>query len=256
MAKRRVRQVGIGVGVLLASAGGYWGYCSYYQSCPVWLWSANLSWLTAKLGAMAPALTAEQVQQIRAQNIALFNEKKLKYLYHTKVEGQVLAGLDLKQLAPYTEDPAKYDALTAKYGAQIQAGALAPVSIKFVNEHVGYGVFAEAPIKAGDFVGEYTGIIQDKAFVRDTTYSWVYPILVNGRGEKVAISLDSKFEGNEMRYVNHAQDPNTIKVNIPLENVWHECYIAVKDIPVGKQVTVSYGDKYWKSRGKDPELFE
>lgn len=252
MASRRMRQAGLVAGLVAAGAGGYWGYCSYYQSCPIWLGRLP----TWRPTATVPAITAEQAAQIRAQNIALFQEKRLKYLYHTKVEGQVLAGLDLKQLAPYTEDPAKYEALAAKYGAQIRAGAVAPISIKFVNDHVGYGVFAEAPIKVDDFVGEYTGIIQDKAFVRDTTYSWVYPIKLNAAGETVAISLDAKFEGNEMRYVNHAQKPNTVKVNIPLDNVWHECYIAVQDIPAGKQVTVSYGDNYWKSRGKDPELFE
>lgn len=232
--------------IVLAILTGYSYYCSFSGSCVSVVAQLQALWFNSTLDKTA----------LRQQNIAIFQEKKLKYLYNSIFETKQLDGLDIKRDLPYLKDPKKYDQYAQKYSAQIKAGYTAPISLRFISDKVGYGVFAEAPIHKGDLVGEYTGIIKDKAFVNDTTFSWVYPSKKNKDGVPMEVSLDSKYEGNEMRYVNHANKPNTDKVDVPIDGRWYAAYIANQAIPAGKQITVSYGKGYWETRKIKPEDFD
>ena len=55
------------------------------------------------------------------------------------------------------------------------------------------------------------------------------------------ISIDSRVYGNFLRFVNHDDDPNTKSIAVPYKNRWHRVYVAIKNIKVGEEVTVSYG---------------
>ena len=232
--------------IVLAGLAGYSGYCKFSGSCLTLVGQLQDLWANLTLDKAA----------IRNKNIAIFHEKKLKYLYNSIFETQQLDGLDIKRDLPYLKDPKKYEKYAQKYSSQVKAGYTAPISLRFISTKVGYGVFAEAPIHKGELVGEYTGIIKDKAFVNDTTFSWVYPSKKNSHGEPIEVSLDSKYEGNEMRYVNHANKPNTDKIDVPIDGRWYAAYVANQDIPAGKQITVSYGKGYWETRKIKPEDFD
>lgn len=241
-----IKKILLLLAVILAGLVGYSGYCKFSHNCPVIIDQLSTVLTDTKVDAQAQ----------RQKNIEVFQEKKLQYLHNSIFETKQLEGLDIKQHEPYIKEPKKYEQYAKQYGAQIKTGYVAPISLRFISDKVGYGVFAEAPIHKGDLIGEYTGIIKDKAFVNDTTFSWVYPSKKNSQGEPIDVSLDSKYEGNEMRYVNHANQPNTRKIDVPIDGLWYAVYIADKDIPAGKQITVSYGPNYWKSRKIDPENFD
>ncbi len=243
---KKFKKVLVIVAVILVGLASYSGYCSFSGSCLT---------VVARLQNLRANLTLDKTA-IRAKNIAIFQEKKLKYLYNSIFETQQLAGLDIKRDLPYLNVPKKYEWYAQQYSAQIKAGYVAPISLRFISDKVGYGIFAEASIHEGDLIGEYTGIIKDKAFVNDTTFSWVYPSKKNKDGAPIEVSLDSKYEGNEMRYVNHANKPNTDKIDVPIDGQWHAAYVANQAIPAGKQITVSYGKGYWDTRKINPENFD
>ncbi len=140
--------------------------------------------------------------------------------------------------------------LTKKYQKNAKEGVLAPMYLKFVSPTIGYGVFAAANIKAGDFIGVYAGTLRnlhwfDPDFKEDVDHAWYYA------GNTMIV--DGKYEGNELRFINHAQDPNTKRIDIIIDDKFYICYIATKDIPKNKEITVSYGDGYWNSRKIIPE---
>lgn len=145
--------------------------------------------------------------------------------------------------------------LSGKYKKNVEDRTLAPMYLEFVSPIIGYGIRAIKPIKTGDFIGVYAGTLRnlcfnDPNFTEDVDYAWYYTI-PNKNNEYMII--DGKYEGNELRFINHAQDPNTKRIDVILEDVFYVCYVACKDIAADEELTVSYGDGYWNSRGITPE---
>lgn len=146
--------------------------------------------------------------------------------------------------------------LSQRYQQDVIKQKLAPMYLKFVSPIVGYGIFAAVPIKEGDFIGVYAGKLRnlhwnEPDFKEDVDYAWYYTIQ-NNKNEYMIV--DGKYEGNELRFINHANDPNTKRIDIIVENRFYVCYIACKDIKQDEELTVSYGNGYWDSRGIKPEI--
>ena len=78
------------------------------------------------------------------------------------------------------------------------------IQAKYISKEIGYGVFAKTKINKNRIIGEYTGVL--KQTPDDSTYSWRYKSIVPGiRG---TLSIDSKKEGNLLRFVNDYQKHN------------------------------------------------
>lgn len=126
----------------------------------------------------------------------------------------------------------------------------APMYIQWVNDIVGYGVFAKELIRAGDYVMEYAGCVCSS--VDDSTYAWAYPCVPGGFGiEKKRYMIDGRLCGGEARFVNDPIDAEQLNLSLGLiyvNGAYHNVYLAVKDIQPGEQLFVSYGDGYWKDR--------
>jgi SET domain-containing protein len=52
-----------------------------------------------------------------------------------------------------------FSKLRRLFASQIRSGFETSVSIRHINDQVGWGVFAESKLPAGSFVGVYTGLI-------------------------------------------------------------------------------------------------
>lgn len=190
----------------------------------------------------------------------LFDLLSVTYLPAVKITYEPFKKIDARHSKFYLEHEAKIDAANRLYRQKVERHDVDNVYIKWMSEQVGYGVFASKDIKRGNFVGEYTGVIRSVESVRDvraSAYSWSYPIdpKFNGasssRRQNQQMWLDAKYEGNEMRFVNHSDNPNTKVVYvIDSKGILHICYVAIKDIAHDQQLTVSYGENYWKSREK------
>ena len=204
---------------------------------------------------IASNLSRYHVHNFREKNKALFKKLGLIYLKNVEVLYPETNSLDVKQTKRYLTNPAHYDQLEKQYGSFIARGQIMPLSIRYINDRIGYGVFAEDDIAAGEMVGEYTGRIMETKAVLDTKYSWVYLDDINQSGKIIKVSLDAKHAGNEMRFVNHDYNPNAVMKYIPQGGIWHCVYIASRPIKKGEQILTNYGTKYWSGSRGEPHQF-
>ena len=148
--------------------------------------------------------------------------------------------------------------LSKQYQADVENNNKAPMYLEYISPVVGHGIKAAAQIKKGDFIWVYAGTLRklrwsDPNFNEDVDYAWYYTI-PNKQNEYMIV--DGKYEGNELRFINHAHNPNTKRIDIVMGNKFYICYIASKDIKKDEELTVSYGAGYWDSRGIVPEKID
>lgn len=191
------------------------------------------------------AKESQKAYRTISQLKTFFKKHGMKYLENNVFGYTPVLHQDMKKESYYLEHQDVADFLTKKYTENVRKHHRAPIELRWVSATVGYGVFAYKAIKKGDFIAEYTGEVVLKESVSDTDYCWAYPPCSN---DGKPLSCDSKYKGNEMRYVNHSYNPNVMMKYILVDNIWHVCYLATEDIPAGKQLLVNYGDSYWNTR--------
>lgn len=148
------------------------------------------------------------------------------------------------------------DPLSKKYHDDVINHTLAPMYLAWVSPTIGYGIFALQDIEQGDFIGVYAGQLRSVRSVQDTMaedvdYAWYYTFHAPA-GKKLII--DGKYQGNELRFINHDNNPNTTRIDVLVNGLFYVCYVANKFIPKDSQLTVSYGDGYWTTRNLDPAV--
>ncbi len=194
-------------------------------------------------------------------------EKDLNIIYlpSLKVVATELADHDIKKDLEYKANPPLNNKLEGLYGVLIDQAYTAPMFVKWVNKTVQYGVFADADIKRGDMVCEYTGILcRDDNDDEENGYIWDYPTSlyehVEGkkRRKKIKYCIDALKSGNFARFINHTirKYQNVGVQMVPRNNLWHVIYIAKKDIKKGQQLLTYYGTQYWRDRQIVPSSIE
>lgn len=187
--------------------------------------------------------TAEERQQfIRSRGVA--------YLSRAELADHPSFGKDLKQSPYYRENRKEFEELSRLYGPPVRQEKIAPVFIAHIAEEVGFGLFAGERLEAGEFIGEYTGIVQEGREVfeesseggYETDYTWDYP---DAWYEERLFEINALRKGNELRYVNHSFSPNVRVEHTLLENRWVIFFLASERVEAGTQLTVDYGEEYW-----------
>lgn len=135
------------------------------------------------------------------------------------------------------------------YREKISQGQLVDLTIRWIDDDIGYGAFTNRDLNPKEYVGEYTGLVRrlfrshpdqnGYCFHYPTRYwSWKYTV------------IDSLNAGNETRFINHSDQPN-------LELLWaldrgllHLVMLAKQRIPRGSQLFINYGKDYWMHRRK------
>lgn len=144
-----------------------------------------------------------------------------------------------------------------KFTDAIKTGYEAPLYVKYVNAKLGYGAFADAPIKEHDIVGEYTGQLIDQETAvqlpqEKTSYLMASGNFYPGYNYPEELYIDAAKAGNFTRFVNHSYDPN-VKTKVVYDGaLWHVLFIAAKKVEQDKQLLVNYGPGYWQMRGFEP----
>lgn len=142
--------------------------------------------------------------------------------------------------------------LGCKFQFQIEDGYVAPVSIRWIDEVLGYGVFADVDLPAGSFVGEFTGIVRQlsRSHPDHNEYCFHYPSRFFSWHYYV---VDAQQLGNEMRFVNHSDQPNLQPYCAFSHALLHTIFLANSDIPAGTQLTYNYGRDFWRRRHKQTD---
>ncbi len=180
----------------------------------------------------------------------------IPYFEHNKVITPELLSWDITQDKEYSINKRLNEKLTSKYGELIAEGYTCPMYIKWVNKTVEYGVFAEADLKLGDMVAEYTGVLCYDSANNDNPYVWDYPTFryetVPGkvRRKKIKYCIDAEKSGNYARFINHTHRKyQNVGIHITAaQGFWHVVYVAQKPIFKGQQLLTYYGMQYWRDR--------
>lgn len=169
----------------------------------------------------------------------------------------------------------EHEVLVEKYGDAIRNQHVPDVSIEPAGS-AGHGVFAKSDIRAGTFLGEYTGVVKvpsDAEFreaARETLAQSMGRLQRDGDRESHAIgyhpypdqsavwlsTIDGKEAGNHTRFVNHSFEPNVDIGYVFLDGSWHAILVANQDIAKGAQLAFDYGAGYWNQRQITPDSLE
>lgn len=130
------------------------------------------------------------------------------------------------------------------FDKELRKGVHPSVSIRQVDEEVGHGVFAEKKIPACTYVGEYTGIIQERPpkKLKDKRYCLRCTIW---EGKK-NFAIDAENRGNFTRFLNHSVRPNLCLQSIYWRGMPRMIFVTLKEIREGGQLTFDYGPLFWK----------
>lgn len=121
--------------------------------------------------------------------------------------------------------------------------------IKWVDDEIGYGLFAGRSFKPGEFIGEYSGIIKNaKDSSDDNRYNIIY-----FRNRKNSYYIDAQDYGNHMRFMNHSSFGNVMGVHMYCQGIRRTIFIAWTPIQPGDQLLFDYGKNYWAELGVIPK---
>ncbi len=103
------------------------------------------------------------------------------------------------------------------------------------TENTGLGLFADRAILKGKFIIEYTGSLIKTTYADTLTTRYLFD-LENGW------TIDGSAYDNIARYINHSCKPNAAA---SLKN-GHIYIYAEKNISPGTEITMDYGEEYFK----------
>jgi SET domain-containing protein len=139
------------------------------------------------------------------------------------------------------------DQLGKQFIKKIEEGYIPAVSVRFINNQVDCGLFAEESLEGRCYVGEYTGVVRknDRRYLEPlNNYCYTYPVL-DEIGRNYVIDAT---KGNLTRFINHSYTPNLQPIYVFYEGFFHLIFLAIRRIEKGEQLFYNYGQNYWKLR--------
>jgi hypothetical protein len=117
-----------------------------------------------------------------------------------------------------------------------------PPSLSVRSTRIGRGVFAEKPFTVGEVIELAPTISDCKTKFTGRTSDYLFRHCNNPNCSVVAFGYASMY--------NHSNNPSASWKHKPNDTME---VTALCDIKKGDEIFVSYGDKYWKSRGVKPK---
>jgi hypothetical protein len=162
---------------------------------------------------MEVPMSQEQVMTRSGESASLFRTLSVEFISRSIQIVPLSPRFHYGNSSYYRNNRKEFDDLTLRYASEILQENFAVSSIRNSGDSPGRGLFAEAPLQPGDFVGEYAGLINYASRCRPvkderggyaTDYAWTYP---EKRGWR-ALDVNGRDWGNESRFVNHSFTPN------------------------------------------------
>ncbi len=131
------------------------------------------------------------------------------------------------------------------YDKEIQNRIHPRLAVRWIDESIGYGVFARERILPRTFLGEYTGLIQERKLrhERESTYTFRYTTWQTSRQKYV---IDAERMGNFTRFINHSDQPNAEALSVYCRGMARMIFVSLSEIQEGEQIHFDYGKIFWK----------
>lgn len=132
---------------------------------------------------------------------------------------------------------------------EIEEAIVPDLSLRWIHEKIGYGLFANRSFQPWEFIGEYTGLVRQRRrfFPNINDYCFMYP---NEWFPLRAFTIDGNQQGNYTRFINHSDTPNCESVAVYHDGYLHIILRTIQAVPQDTQLTYDYGDIYWRRRKK------
>lgn len=138
------------------------------------------------------------------------------------------------------------------YRKEIRSDFFPDVSIRWIDDRVGWGVFSARPFKNMEFIAEYSGKVgRRERSDKKNAYCFEYVIAPH---MPTPYTIDAQDQAGIGRLINHSSRPNLRSVLVTLDWISHVLLVADGPIPKGVQLLYDYGPDYWSSRGKPAPL--
>jgi hypothetical protein len=173
---------------------------------------------------------------------------KIEYLAQPIFESQEL----LNEILTYTHKAKSDEIISSEriwmgvyYDKEIQQGIHPRMRVQWIDDEVGFGVFAAERIYPCSYVGEYIGLIQRRKskHLHESNYCIRYTAWPVSKRPCV---VDAESMGNFTRFINHSDHPNISLVCTYWRNLPRLVFISTQEIPEGTQLVFDYGKTFWK----------
>ncbi|HSX26138.1 MAG TPA: SET domain-containing protein [Chlamydiales bacterium] len=124
--------------------------------------------------------------------------------------------------------------------------AIPDVTIRWIDETLGWGVFANRDLKPMTFIAEYTGQVR-KRRRSDAKNGYCFEYII-AQGSKTPYTIDAQKQGGIARFINHSEKGNLIPNLATFDNVSHVVLYVKEGVRKGEQLCYDYGPDYWKRR--------
>jgi hypothetical protein len=167
-----------------------------------------------------------EIHQILLQNLGEYfgfeYSPFLQYLHESCLRNYPHWGLDpdAPLLSTFCEDISQ-DLIFGKIHGDVYLREIGVVC----GIDVGYGVFASAPIRINEFIGEYVGVVMESSTSCSSSYCLNYPAADR------SFVINAREIGNLIRFVNHSPSPNSSFQPFMFEGIVHVLCVRAYDLP-------------------------
>lgn len=133
------------------------------------------------------------------------------------------------------------------FDKELMYGFVNDVVIRWIDDAIGYGVFAGRNFSPGEYIGEYTGIVKKSHFFAQNINEYCFHYPVDNYFINVH-TIDAKYKGNETRFMNHHNQPNCEAFGCFHDHLMHICIRTAQNIEKGTELTYDYGKDWWGDR--------
>lgn len=132
---------------------------------------------------------------------------------------------------------------------KLKEGFVIPSVIRWISPEIGWGLFACQDIEEGELIGEYVGVVRRyfRMWPNKNPFCFHYPTKFWSFHYTV---IDAKDEGNELRFLNHSDEPTLRPTFVIDRGILHLTFLAKRRIPKNQELTFDYGKDFWKNRKK------
>lgn len=182
---------------------------------------------------------------------AEFEEKTgVIYLSHLEFDSYAVLTRVKKQSRkeiryPYISPSVKW--LGTFFAKELESGFVNDVVIRWIDDRIGFGVFARRDFSKGEFIGEYTGVVKRSHFFKSNInlFCFHYPVI----NQFINVhTIDAEQKGNETRFINHSLSPNCEPFVCYHEGLLHVCIRTKERISKGEELTYQFTTGWWKDR--------